>query len=637
MMGEMSNEERVQIPPKPTAAPRVAAHLLSMDTSMLAAVQASPHSAMQADPYTQSQSLVTDATDGTAGRAPSSAAGTSADGTSTGRESTGGTSAARSGASMAIGTLASRILGFIKGMVLAIAIVGTPVADIFEGSNYLPNLIFVMLAGGVFNAVLIPQIAKASKDPDRGTEFISRLLTIGILGLLGLTVVVMLLVVPIMGLTMSFTGRNMELAITFGLFLLPQIFFYGLYSLLGQVLNAHNAFKAYAWAPVINNVVAIAGLLVFIAVAGSAAATPHTVENWTLGETWMLAGTATLGIVVQAAVLIIPVHRLGLNLRPKFGLKGTGLGSTAKIASWTMGTMIIGNLFFLVILRVATIPTGGDSEAAPQSDVPGMFVLSRATELYIMPHSIIALSIATVMFTAMAHAAASKDLSGVRSSLSTALRTTGIATVFAGIALVVLSGPFGMLFSGNQPDVGRQVAITLAILAIGAPFYSINFILNRVFYAQENAKTPFIIQCIMVGIGLCTALAASQLPHEWIIYGLALSYTISNVSAPIISHFFLRAKLGDYGGGLILRAHMRYLIAALVAGIAGEVILRFFGSSTPEGFMWSSIAASAIVLAVVGTAMAIIYIVILKQLRVAEVDALLNPLLAKVRNRLPSR
>lgn len=629
MMGTMSNEERVQIPPKPSAAPRSAAHMVNTDTSMLAAVQASPHSAMQAGPYTQSQPL---AAHDTAGRAPSSAGESSSGG-----KTIGGTSAARSGASMAIGTLASRILGFLKGIVLAIAIVGTPVANIFEGSNYLPNLIFVMLAGGVFNAVLIPQIAKASKDPDRGTEFISRLLTVGILGLLGLTAVVMMLVVPIMGLTMSFTGKNMELAITFGLFLLPQIFFYGLYSLLGQVLNAHNAFKAYAWAPVINNVVAIVGLLVFIAVAGSAAASPHTVENWTMGQTWMLAGTATLGIVVQAAVLIIPVHRLGLNLRPKFGLKGTGLGSTAKIASWTMGTMIIGNLFFLVILRIATIPDGGDSDAAPKSGIPGMFVLSRATELYIMPHSIIALSIATVMFTAMAHAAARNDISGVRSSLSTALRTTGIATVFAGIALVVLSGPFGMLFSGNQPEFGRQVAITLAILAIGAPFYSINFILNRVFYAQENAKTPFIIQCIMVGIGLCTALFASQLPHEWIIYGLALSYTISNVAAPIISHFFLRAKIGDYGGGLILRAHMRYLIAALIAGIAGEVLLRLFGSSASDGFMWSSIAASAIVLAVVGTAMAVIYIVILKQLRVVEVDALLNPLLAKVRNRLPLR
>lgn len=578
-------------------------------------MEATPLNAMHAPP-TQSQPVVSQETKNSA---PSSAA--------------------RSSASLAIGTLASRILGFVKGIVLGIAIAGSSVtvANIFEGANNLPNLIFLMIAGGVFNAVLIPQIAKASKQPDKGTDFISRLLTLGVIGLLVLTVVVMLLVTPIMGLSTSFEGKQLQLAITFGLFLLPQIFFYGLFSLLGQVLNAHNSFKAYAWAPVLNNVVAIGGLLVFIAVAGSAATNPHTVDNWTTGQTWMLAGTATLGIVVQSAVLLIPVHRLGLNLRPKFGWRGTGLGATAKVAVWTMGTMIIGNLSFIVILRVATIPAGGDGGPESGSTIPGLYALNRATELYIMPHSIIALSIATVMFTAMAHAAANRDMSGLRTSLGGALRTTGMATVFAAVALVVLSGPFGMLFSGGYETSGRQIGITLSILAIGAPFYSINFILNRVFYAQENAKTPFVIQCILVCIGLGTALLASLLPQEFIIYGLAASYTISNVVGPIVSHLFLRAKLGDYGGGLIVRAHMRFLAAALAAGVVGELMLMLFGGSKIGGFMWSSIAASAVTLAVVGTIIAVVYIVILKRMRVHEVDALLNPLISKVRNRLPSR
>ncbi|POH73786.1 murein biosynthesis integral membrane protein MurJ [Arthrobacter glacialis] len=609
MMETMSNEERVNIPPKPTAAPRVSL----LQTIAPSNMETMPQSAMQAPP-TQSQPVVSQQSKNTI---PSSAA--------------------RSSASMAIGTLASRILGFIKAIVLGIAIANSTVGNIFEGANYLPNLIFLMLAGGLFNAVLIPQIAKASKQPDKGTDFISRLLTLGVIGLLALTSVVMLLAAPIMGLSTSFTGKNLELAITFGLFLLPQIFFYGLFSLLGQVLNAHNSFKAYAWAPVVNNVVAIAGLLVFILVAGSATTSPHTVDNWTAGQTWMLAGTATLGIVAQSAVLLLPVHRLGLNLRPKFGWKDSGLGAAAKVAVWTMGTMVIGNLSFIIILRVATIPAGGDGGADSDATIPGILVLNRATELYIMPHSIIALSIATVMFTAMSHAAASRDMSGLRTSLAGALRTTGMATVFAGIALVVLSGPFGMLFGGGTETVGRHIAITLSILAIGAPFYSINFILNRVFYAQENAKTPFIIQCIMVCIGLGGALLASLLPQEFIIYGLAASYTVSNVLGPVVSHLFLRAKLGDYGGGLIVRAHMRFLAAALAAGIVGELTLMLFGGTVAGGFMWSSIPAAAVTLAVVGTIMAVVYIMILKRMRVHEVDALLNPLISKVRSRLPSR
>ena len=538
---------------------------------------------------------------------------------------------------MAVGTLASRILGFVKGIVLGIAVAGTAVSNIFESSNTLPNLIFLLVAGGVFNAVLIPQIAKAGRQPDKGTDFISRLLTMGVMGLLVLTALVMLLVVPLMSLTTSWSGRQFELAVTFGLFLLPQIFFYGLFSLLGQVLNAHNAFKAYAWAPALNNVVAIAGLLVFIAVAGSAAATPHTVNNWTPAQSWMLAGTATLGILVQSVVLLIPVHRLGLGLRPRFGWRGTGLGATARVAGWTMGTMVIGNLSFLVILRIATIPTAGESDgvAGASSAIPGLYALNRATELYIMPHSIIALSIATVMFTAMAHAAARHDMSGLRSSLSGALRTTGVATVFASVALIVLSGPLGMLFGGNNEFAGRQVAITLAILAVGAPLYSINFILNRVFYAQEDAKTPFIIQCIMVTIGLGTALSTMLLPDSVMIYGLAVSYTISNALGPVVSHLFLRAKLGDYGGGLILQAHLRFLVAALVAGVVGEVVLGVFGGDAAGGFMWHSIKASVVTLAVVGIVMAVVYALMLKVLRVKELDNVLTPLMSRLRSRLP--
>ncbi|WP_449374230.1 murein biosynthesis integral membrane protein MurJ [Arthrobacter psychrolactophilus] len=598
---------------------------------MLTAVQASPQSAMLAVPHTRLQPAATHIN---AGRAPSPLSEAVSE-ESDNDSSRAAPSTARSGASMAIGTLASRILGFIKGIVLGLAVAGTVVGDIFEASNTLPNLIFLMLAGGVFNAVLIPQIAKASKNPDKGSDFISRLLTLGVVGLLAITVIVLVLVSPIMNVFTSYSGKNLDLAITFGLFLLPQIFFYGLFSLLGQVLNAHNSFKAYAWAPVINNVVAIAGLLVFLAVSGTATSNPPTVDNWTATQTWILTGTATLGIVVQSAVLLIPVHRLGLNLRPKFDWRNSGLGGTAKIAAWAMGTMVIGNLSFIVITRVATLPHADDSTSG--FSIPGNLVLNRATELYIMPHSIIALSIATVMFTAMAHAAANNDLSELRNSIGSALRSTGIATVFAAVALLVLSGPFGMLFSGSQEDVARQIAITLSILAIGAPFYSVNFILNRAFYAQENARAPFVIQCIMVCIGLVAALAAALLPKEFIIYGLAASYTLTNVLGPVVSHFFLRAKLGDYGGGLIMRAHMRFVIAALVAGIVGELVLRLFGSSTTGGFMWSSIPAALIALAVVGTVMATVYIVILKQLRVAEVDALLNPVLAKVRNRLPAR
>lgn len=534
---------------------------------------------------------------------------------------------------MAIGTLASRILGFIKGMVLGVAVGGSAVADLFDTANNVPNIIYLLVAGGVFNAVLIPQIIKASKQPDRGADFISRVLTLAVLVLLGLTLLATLAAGPIMDvLTTDFSKPKLALVTAFATLLLPQIFFYGLYALLGQVLNAHGAFKAYAWAPVVNNVVAIAGLVVFIVLAGSNQSAPHSIDNWTPGQTLILAGSATLGIVLQSLVLLVPLRRLGLGLRPRFGLRGVGLRATGQIAAWTMATMVVGNLTFLLIGKIATIATGAkpDGTIPAGTGIAGPYDLNRATEVYILPHSVVALSIATVLFTRMARAASDNDERAVRSTLSQGLRTMGVATVFGAAALLILSGPFGVLFSG-----GLHIAITLAILAIGSPFLSANFMMNRVFYAAENARTPFLIQCILIIFGVGTALLAGTLAPALIIYGLAASYTLGNILAVVVTHFFLRRKLGNYGAAGIAAAHLRFIAAAVISAGAGAVLTWLFGGFSTAGFAWQSRYAAALVLAVVGLAMAVVYLAVLKLLRVSELEDLLEPIKGKLRGRVP--
>ncbi|MCZ2401719.1 hypothetical protein IV498_00600 [Paenarthrobacter sp. Z7-10] len=388
---------------------------------------------------------------------------------------------------MAVGTLASRILGFLKGIVLGAAVGGSQVSGVFEAANTMPNIIYLLVAGGVFNAVLIPQIIKASKAPDRGADFISRLLTLAVIFLLAVTVLLTVAVLPVMMVTTDFSGSKLALVTAFATLLLPQIFFYGLYSLLGQVLNAHGSFTAYAWAPVVNNIVAIAGLGTFIVLMGSNAASPHSIDNWTPTQTLLLAGTATLGIVLQSFALLWPLKKLGLGLRPRWGLRGVGLRATGHIAAWTTATMVVGNLTFLLIERIATIPAEAMDNGVLDKGaiIAGPYELGRATELYILPHSVIALSIATVLFTRISRAAAAKDDDGVRMFLSQGLRTTGVATVFGAVALLVLSGPFGMLFSGASRQTAVNIAITLAILAVGSPFLSANFMMTRVFYQNS--------------------------------------------------------------------------------------------------------------------------------------------------------
>lgn len=546
-------------------------------------------------------------------------------------------SSTRSSAAMAAGTLISRLLGMVKGLLFGVAVIGssTAVGDIFDTANNLPNVIYIMVAGGVFNAVLIPQIIKASKQPDRGADFLSRLLTLAVLVLVALTLIITLLSRPIMAL--AFTGAKLDIATAFALFLMPQIFFYGLYALLGQILNAHGSFAAYAWAPIVNNVVAIAGLLLFIHTFGTAHSTPHTIDNWTVGQTWLLAGSATLGIVIQSVTLILPLKLLGLGLRPRLGWRGMGFRATGKIAAWTVGTMVVGNLSFLVLTWVAASATGAKSDGtlSSGSDIAGPYVLNRATELYILPHSVIALSIATVLFTRLSAAAAANDRASVREQLSNGLRTMGVATIFGAAALLVLAGPLGMIYSGNDAAQGRHVAITLGILAVGSPFLSANFMMNRVFYASENARTPFIIQTILIVFGVTTALLCTLLPLNIIIYALALTYTLGNIVAVGVTHLFLRAKLGDYGVWRIFMAHVRFLLAALVAALVGDVLLWLLGGFSQIGFAWQSITSAFVTIVLIGPVMAVAYFVALRIMNVSEISGLLDPLLNKVSTRIP--
>ena len=178
----------------------------------------------------------------------------------------------------------------------------------------------------------------------------------------------------------------------------------------------------------------------------------------------------------------------------------------------------------------------------------------------------------------------------------------GVATVFGAVALLVLSGPFGVLFSG-----GLHIAITLAHPAVGSPFLSANFMMNRVFYAAENAKTPFVIQCILIVFGVGTALLAGVLPPGLIIFGLAVSYTLGSIRPSRHALFLGVFRLGNYGAAAIAVAHLRFIAAAAVSGVVGSGLLWLFGGFSAGGFSWQSRYAAALVLAVVGLSMAVVY------------------------------
>ncbi|MER2133218.1 MAG: murein biosynthesis integral membrane protein MurJ [Arthrobacter sp.] len=546
-------------------------------------------------------------------------------------------STARSSAIMAAGTMVSRVLGLVRTSLLAVAIGGAGgVTDLFSIANVLPNFIYLLVAGGVFNAVLVPQIIKASKREDRGAEYVSRIMTLSLLFLGAVALLVTLAAPLVLSVVTELTGEQLALTTVFAYWLFPQIFFYGAYAVIGQVLNANGRFGAYMWAPVVNNVVAISGLLLFINVIGRQTSEQFTPENWTSSATLILAGSTTLGVALQALVLLVPLKKLGLGLRPVFGIRGVGLGETARVAKWTIITMLVGNGAYLVYTNVASIASDArESFLAmdPPRLIAGQFNLETGAMLYIIPHSVITLSLATVLFNRMSHAFVEKNLDGVRETISRGLRVIGVATVFSSAVMVVLAGPIGMWFGGGSNATAAIQGQVLVLLAVSAPFLSATFLMNRAFYASEDAKTPMIMQIILAALGIGLALAAAALPADRIVFGLAVAYSIGNIAAVVLSHVFLTRKLGNYGAARIFDVHVRLTVAALGSAAIGAAALALLGGYSADGFAWRSLISATIVLVICGALMAAAYLGMLRLLKVRELDELLKPALAKIRRR----
>ncbi|KQR17189.1 murein biosynthesis integral membrane protein MurJ [Cellulomonas sp. Leaf334] len=538
--------------------------------------------------------------------------------------------ARRGAALMASGTAVSRMLGLLRAMVMVSAIGATgQAADAFAVANNLPNVLYMLLAGGVLNAILVPQVVRAYKRK-AGQEYVDRLLTFGFAMLAGATVVLTLLAPVLVGLYTKFGDPTQEaLAITFAYWCIPQLFFYGAYALLGQVLNARGSFGPYMWAPVVNNVVAIVGFGVFIVVFGTWE-TSGVVDagTWTTGQVVLLAGSATLGVVAQALVLVPALRRSGVHYRPRWGLRGSGLRTAGGVATWTLAGLAIGQLGFLVVTRVASAaPDAAVAEGVARASVAGPGAYSVAFLIFMLPHSLVTVSLATALFTRLSGQAHDGDVAAVRATLSSGLRVVGVFTVFATAAVVVLVLPLTRVVLATSSEGSADAVATVVLtMILGLPAFGAWSMFQRAYYAYEDARSMVPIQVAMAAVVILGAWASQMLlrPTLWVA-GAGAAMTVSYVVGAGIAQWRLRRRLGGIDGSRILKVIARATLAAVVSGAVGFGVLLLLR-------LWLStgLVASIIQCAVVGTLMGLAYAGILRLLRVRELDNLLLPLLRRL-------
>ena len=550
---------------------------------------------------------------------PGEPAGPEADGT-------GGPSVVRSSSVMALGTLASRGTGFLRTLVLAYALGLGAVSIAYNNANTLPNTVYDLMLGGILTSIVVPLLVNAAKrDADGGEAYDQRTFTLVTVALFALTVIATLAATLLVSLyAHSLTGPQRELTVIFAYFFIPQIFFYGMCSLAGGVLNARGHFAAPMWTPVINNIVVIAVLLLFIATGGIgvtvAGAAGPTI---TAAQVQLLGLGTTLGIVAQTAALIPFLRRVGFRWHPRFDFRRAELAEIRRMAGPLFGYILTTQVAFLVVQNVA-------NAASNHAKYDGFPAYNYAWQLFQMPYAIVGISVITALLPRMSAHAAERRYSLVRSDFSGGVRLSSVIVVPAALILAVLGPALAeALFGYGSMTVAQAhyIGAVFGVFSLGLVPYMMFQLMLRVFYAMHDSRTPMYIGVAVMAINIAASLLAlAVLPAGHVVEGLAAAFGLANLAGAVISWPILSRRLHGLAGRQIavslVRMHLAALpclFFALAASLMVSVVL-------PPG------PAYGIVTVIVGGGGALLlYLVFAKALGITELTELTSGLRTRLR------
>lgn len=483
----------------------------------------------------------------------------------------------RSSLLMASGTLVSRLLGFIRSALL-IAALGASAGAMasFQVANTLPNMVYNLLAAGVIDAILIPQIVRALKGR-AGNEYVNKLLTAAGSLLFVLTLLAMVATPVIVTILASaYTGHMRTLTITFALICVPQIFFYGLYNLLGQLLNARGIFGPYMWAPVVNNVVSIASLILFLALWGPGGDV-RAAESMTSAQVLVVAGLATGGVIAQALVLLVPLRKSGLKLRPDFRLRGTSFGSASKVAFWTFSTLLLSQLAVVSTSQIAT--RADEFTASTGGLIAGFPAYQQAFMIYMVPSSLITLTLATAIFTRLANDVADGNIQGLARNYHRGVELIVLLSFYAAAVLMVAANPIMQIIMPTlSPESAALYGMVLVALAPALPSSGFNVMSQRVFFAFENARPVFLITIVpiilQIVIGWTVYFAADA---KWWTVGAAFGETVYRIVQGFVALVWVGIMVRQINIGRMIVFYLRCLTAFAVSAAVAWGILHVIG------------------------------------------------------------
>ncbi|MGE2714369.1 murein biosynthesis integral membrane protein MurJ [Mycolicibacterium litorale] len=527
---------------------------------------------------------------------------------------------------MAVATLVSRITGFLRIVLLA-AILGAALSSAFSVANQLPNLVAALVLEATFTAIFVPVLARAERDdPDGGTAFVRRLVTLATTLLLVATILSVAGAPLLVRLMLGDDPQvNNPLTTAFAYLLLPQVLFYGLSSVFMAILNTRNVFGPPAWAPVVNNVVALATLGVYLIVPGELSIDPVEMGN---AKLLVLGIGTTLGVFAQTAVLLVAIRRERISLRPLWGIDD-------RLKKF--GTMAAAMVLYVLISQIGLIVGNQIASGAAAS---GPAIYNYTWLILQLPFGMIGVTVLTVVMPRLSRNAAANDIRAVLGDLSLATRLT-MVTLIPIVAVMTVGGPAigtALFAYGNfgATDAGYLgMAITLSAFTL-IP-YALVLLQLRVFYAREQPWTPIIVIIVVTSVKVIGSLAAPHLTDDPdLVAGyLGMANGLGFLAGAVVGYILLRSSLNPPGGRLldvqVIRTILVTVAASLLAGLLAYVVDQLFGLESLTADVGG--LGSLVRLAVMGLIMLPVIAGVLLAAKVPEAEAAV----ALVRRRLGRR
>jgi len=531
---------------------------------------------------------------------------------------------------MATGTVLSRLTGFLRAALILAAIGKSLDADVFTQANTIPNSLYILVAGGIFNVVLVPQLVRSMRnDADGGHAYASRVLTLGLI-VLGIATVVLVAAVPLLA-RLAFDGdlfagdlsAQRDSAYALMRYCMPQVFFYGAFVLVGQMLNARERFGPMMWAPILNNVIACSVLVAFIALYGRSDAS----DGFSAEQELLLGVGSSVGVLAQALILVPFVRAAGIRLRPRFDFRGVGLGRTLRLAVWTFGFVVLNQIAYLVVSRIAV---GSSITAAREGgEASGATVYQSAFLIIQVPHAIITVSLVTATMPLLSRLAADDDLVGVRDEIVRTLRLVLTAIVPFGVLLACLGQPIALFLFGYGDADTTVIGEAITAFAPGLVLFTLHYLLLRGFYATEDTRTPFFVQLGLAStnVGAAIGFTAGAAP-EHVAALLALAYALAYLVGVLFSGTLLSRRVGRILDRSMLLFGLRLVLAA---GCAAGCMLGLVWVLEEYGAPAESPETAFAMTAVAGLAGACTYVLVAQLTRLPEMRSLLAAVTGRVR------